>query len=797
LTSTAGEIEQAGSPLFEISRQLARIAGAGKFATRRTAAANDLDLEVRGVGRIRFPITPGSARKLCAIARPARHGFKDETRLDKRVRDTWEIAKARISIDQPRWSKTMAPQLERIGKDLGLPAGSRLKAELHNLLVYAPGQFFAPHQDSEKADNMIGTLTVSLPSRFTGGIMSIEHRGAKLRVGGSDSRLTFAAFYADCHHEVLPVKEGYRVVLTYNLTVEGNAAVGAAGSANIKVLVQSIREFFTKPVKARWKGDSRREQPPDRLVYLLDHEYTQRGLQWNRLKSVDAPRAAALRAVAAELDCEIFLALADVHETWACEEEDSGYSHYAAKGFGDYDDDDEDEVDEEGGDGALDQSPDFNLTEFIERDVELRHWVGLTGRGEAVTARVDDSELCFTKPSEDLEPFESEHEGYMGNYGNTVEHWYHRAAVVLWPRERTFVIRAKASPQWGIAEIAKAVRARKSSAAVGMAQRLAPFWSHVAGRTEKPALFAATLNVAAKLKDATTAATLLQPFGLTALAGKVALGLTDLLDAYGIEWCRAIIQDWESQEENELPKGRLAWMESTLAILCRALSETPSGRELAGWVLTKQWEFILDRSRQISKYASAKDIAREMGSLCKPILCVIESSRATRQPDLSVRLVAFLTSHTSELPVQVPMGVLRRAKQDHARTTRKTWDFRSVHAHCWRVINARLNQPNRANNDWSIQTPIRCSCRLCAALTQFLSAADKVHFEWPLAKDQRAHIHRAIDRHDLPVTHVTRRTGRPFTLVLEKTAALFKRDAAERQSLREDLEWLQKTAAEF
>jgi hypothetical protein len=330
-----------------------------------------------------------------------------------------------------------------------------------------------------------------------------------------------------------------------------------------------------------------------------------------------------------------------------------------------------------------------------------------------------------------------------------------------------------------------------------MAQRLAPFWSHVAGRTEKPALFAATLEVAAKLQDATIAATLLQPLGLKALAGKAALRLADLLSAYGIDWCRALFQNWESQEKNELPKGRLTWMESTLAILCRALCETSVGRELAGWILNKQWEFILDRSQQISKYTSAKDITREMVSLCKPILCVIESSRTTRQPDLSVRLVAFLTSDTSELPVQVPVGVLRRAKLDHARTTRKTWDFRSLHAHCWRVINGRLNQAPRANDDWSIQTPIRCSCRLCATLAQYLRAPDKVRLEWPLAKDQRAHIHRAIDGDDLPVTHVTRRSGRPFTLVLEKTAALIKRDAAERQSLREDLEWLQKTAAEF
>ena len=789
LTSTSGEIEQAGSAPFEIACQLARIAGSGKFAIRRTVAASDLDLKVRGVGRIRFPITPATARKLCAVARPARHGFKDETRLDKRVRDTWEIAKTRISIDQPRWSKTMAPQLERIGKDLGLPTGSRLKAELHNLLVYAPGQFFAPHQDSEKADDMIGTLTVSLPSRFTGGIMSIEHHGAKMRVGGSESRLTFAAFYADCHHEVLPIKEGYRIVLTYNLTVEGTATVEAAGSAIIKALVRSIREFFAKPIRPRWKGDSRGEQPPDRLVYLLDHEYTQRGLLWNRLKRVDAERAVALRTAAAELDCEIFLALADVHETWACEEEDSGYSRSGGHFYGDDDD--------EGGDDAMGQSPDLNPTQFIERDVELRHWVGLSGRGEAVTARVDDSELCFTKPSAELEPFESEHEDYMGNYGNTVEHWYHRAAVVLWPRERTFVIRAKASPQWGIAEIAKALRAADSGSAIGMARRLASFWPHVAGRNENPPLFAATIIVAAKLKDTTIAATLLQPFGLTALSGKAALRLTDLLSAYGIEWCRALIEYWESQNRNELPQGRLTWMESNLTILCRALSETPIGRDLAGWILTKQWEFILDRSRRISKYASAKDIPQEMVSLCKPILRVIESSRATRQPDFSGRIVAFLTSDTSELPLQVPMGVLRRAKQEHARSTRKTWDFRSVHTHCWRVIKARMNQPVRATNDWSIQTPIRCSCRLCATLMKYLRASDKVRLEWPLAKDQRSHIHQTIDGWDLPVSHSTRRTGRPFTLVLEKTAALFNRDAAERRRLQDDFEWLEKTVDEF
>lgn len=35
-------------------------------------------------------------------------------------------------------------------------------------VVYEPGQFFVAHQDSEKADDMIGTLVATLPSEFTG-----------------------------------------------------------------------------------------------------------------------------------------------------------------------------------------------------------------------------------------------------------------------------------------------------------------------------------------------------------------------------------------------------------------------------------------------------------------------------------------------------------------------------------------------------------------------------------------------------------------------------------------------------
>jgi hypothetical protein len=73
--------------------------------------------------------------------------------------------------------------------------------------------------------------------------MSIEHHGAKLRVGGSEKNLTFIAFYADCRHEVHPIKQGYRVVLTYNLIVEGSSTVAEAPAAN---LVRAIHRNFLR-----------------------------------------------------------------------------------------------------------------------------------------------------------------------------------------------------------------------------------------------------------------------------------------------------------------------------------------------------------------------------------------------------------------------------------------------------------------------------------------------------------------------------------------------------------------------
>jgi hypothetical protein len=74
---------------------LGQVAVPGSFSTRRTAPADDLHIEVRGLGSLAVPVPGSQAKQLCMLGRPARYGRGDRTLVDQRVRDTWEIPKGR------------------------------------------------------------------------------------------------------------------------------------------------------------------------------------------------------------------------------------------------------------------------------------------------------------------------------------------------------------------------------------------------------------------------------------------------------------------------------------------------------------------------------------------------------------------------------------------------------------------------------------------------------------------------------------------------------------------------------
>lgn len=281
----------------------------GAFCAGMTAPADDLALEVLGVGPIELPVSAEQALALSEVSRPARHGKGARTVLDRGVRDTWEVPRALVRIDEQRFERTLGPALDRLGRELGLHPADRLRAELHSMLVYQKGQFFVEHQDSEKSDAMAGTLVVGLPSSFRGGALQVRHRGEVQSFRGSGKSLSLVAFYSDCRHEAKPVTAGHRVALAYNLLVDRGGARPARehDPAMVAELAGCLDAHFSS------------SSEPSRLVYLLDHEYTRSGLDSSRLKGSDSERAGLLAAAAAA-GCDSALALVDIHETWSAYE---------------------------------------------------------------------------------------------------------------------------------------------------------------------------------------------------------------------------------------------------------------------------------------------------------------------------------------------------------------------------------------------------------------------------------------------------------------------------------------------
>ncbi len=789
-------VTPAARAIDRIAQVLASTGGPGTFATRRTASADELHLDVAGVGPIPLPLSSATARRLCEVARPARYGLRDQTLLDRNVRDAWELGKRQVKIDARRWRATLDPALEHIARDLGLPAGSALRAELHNLLVYGPGQFFATHQDSEKADGMIGTLVVLLPSESKGGALVIQHHDEKVSFRGSSDRLALVAFYADCHHEVRPVTTGYRAALTYNLFLDGatqRVPERPSGGRPLDTLVGFVRAYFATPRPSRgprWPS----EGPPERLVYLLDHEYTQKGLAWSRLKNGDAVRAALLCEVADRLDCQIVLALADVHETWSCEDD---FRFGWRKRRRRYDEDDEEDSADtyDGAEPARGGSEDHALIELFNSDVELRHWLAPSGRRvQAISDEVRDDEVCFTKASVEFDPFASEHEGYTGNAGNTVDRWYHRAAVMLWPRARTFAIRAKASPTWAIREIAKALARGSSDVARQQVGEMLPFWSRAAAGEQAPSFVEQILRVAMQVGDAELAAALVEPLEIERITSRMAPRCADLLARYGLPWCWAVFERWTARVARGYGHEPCAAWIASLPDLCGPLCKAVGGDgiELARRLARSQWTWLDERIRLSCDSLPSSAALRGLVNLSEAIVGLLLTAELAGDRELQTTIIERLSPERG-YPTHGAIGVLRAGLA--RRTT--MLGLASLHADCTRMLNRLLSAPVRRSGDWSIAPPRRCACELCKRLSRFLLAADEQQLDWPLAKDRRAHVHQTITYHELPVTHVTRRVGSPYVLVLTKTKELFTREAAERQTWTSDLTWLTKTSPSF
>lgn len=168
-------------------------------------------------------------RSLLDRSEPAPFGDRKGTRTDPRVRHALRVfGRDKIVVEgfDPRTSGV----LDIVERELS-PYGA-LSASLTDVVIYPEGGHFAVHKDTPRNEQMLGTLVVGLPVPHEGGTLELRHGGLEVALDWSKSHsdpmaLSWAAFYGDVDHYVLPVTHGTRITLTYQVTVDRERWTGS------------------------------------------------------------------------------------------------------------------------------------------------------------------------------------------------------------------------------------------------------------------------------------------------------------------------------------------------------------------------------------------------------------------------------------------------------------------------------------------------------------------------------------------------------------------------------------------
>lgn len=162
-----------------------------------------------------------AVQRLLDVCSVASFGVGSEEVTDRSYRDAFQLDPKRFMTS---FQLCDTPILGEIQKLMMPDVCSSIRAELYKLNVYTgPGGHFKVHVDTPRSNQMFGSLVVCLPSQFTGGALVTRHQGQEVRFDWSSSpqspmqKVSWAAFFSDVEHEVLPVSDGYRFTLTYNL----------------------------------------------------------------------------------------------------------------------------------------------------------------------------------------------------------------------------------------------------------------------------------------------------------------------------------------------------------------------------------------------------------------------------------------------------------------------------------------------------------------------------------------------------------------------------------------------------
>jgi len=742
----------------DLAALLHQVRRPGSFYVSGSVDIHTPRVEVEGVGTLALPLLPVQAVQILEVAERAPYGRGSATLVDTEVRRTWQVDAGRVRIGGRYWEQELARVLERV--TVGLGVSGRVRAELYKLLVYDAGSFFVVHRDTEKAPGMFATLVLVLPCDYQGGELLIRHKGQEARLDlhpAEPSVATFAAFYADCRHEVLPITAGYRLTLIYNLLREGAGPLPEPPDYEVQqAQASALLRAWDEAAGTPGAG-------PDKLVYPLEHAYTQAELGFDALKGADAAVAAVVAKGCEAADCDCHLALLTVEE--------SGWAEYTGDGW---DADAEEEEDE------------YEIGEVTDSSETLHDWRHPDGSRSAMgPLTFYGDELCPPDALPDLEDTEPEFEEATGNEGASFERSYQRAALVLWPRAGRAKILADGGldigvpflgeliQRWEGGDPASGDRARQQ--ALEFAAQIRQAWpTHDWERRQasESGHTRALFEGLARLGDLEQRTAFLAEQTLAGAYGAAdnpaLVGLLGQLppEQAGDLLTRLIAHNGPLQAD---ACARLLLL-CTRSPAMTAASLRPAAVALIG---------------ALSDRGERADDASTFGATsprCRTTERVTDTLTAFEYIDPV--LAGKALEHFLSLPALYPMDALLLPAALTLHEARSGAEPAAFAALCRAVLahlEQRIGEPLEAPADWTRAAEVACTCSHCADLNRFLASPDTPQWGLKAAEAGRKHVAAMIAQHRCDLDLTTDKRGRPYTLVCTKNQASYERRVRLRQ----------------
>ena len=723
-------------------------------------------VEVAGVGVLSFPVPPSQIAELILQASRAPYGRGEETILDESVRKVWQLPPEKVRLGGKSWAVSFENILKQVIAGLGCE-GMAVSAELYKVLVYDTGGFFLAHRDTEKAGGMFGTLVVGLPSAHRGGELVIRQAGREVTVDMSRaeiSEVSFAAFYADCEHEVRPITEGNRVCLVFNL-IQHLKAKGGAGS----LLAPDYEKQIAAAARLLEKSLSAAGAPA-KIAWLLEHQYSPEGLSFAGLKSADAARAKVLAQAAERAGCAVHLGIVHIEESGAAEE---NYDPRPRRGWG------RRYQEEETEDASSDN---FEVIEVCDWRHYVSQWRDACDKPvEFGEIPLEPGELLPTGALDDEKPDEQRLMEASGNEGASFERSYHRAALVIWRRERYAEVLLQAGVEAVLPYLQERIAAcagkNESSAArqeaVALARLVVKTWQaapeHGGYRqTTRPDKRDGMLRLLIQLGDATLLAEFIAEVVTRDYDGSDNAALVAGASLLGAEKTATLLA--------ELMRLHMQHLHGHCVPLLRALA---SGRGVSG---KHEWQKAL---REIS--AATISMLDEIGKKQRE-----NEWMDYRVTDKAVRLNAALVVNLLDVLGEVEAPALRSEASEKfaarpavfdpvtvlvpALASLRDWDgaAASLWEHCAEFLLQRSGRPPESPRDWRQDVKLSCACADCRELQVFtLDPVEQTH-RFRVRQDRRSHLEQQITTHSLDMAYVTDRKGTPQTLVCTKDRRSYK-----------------------